>query len=318
MKNFKRFITKAILLVALLYVTRIAFQFPVEYFGLDMFTQSNSNKVFSKIDGIKILVVVGLFFALYFKQRINLISHPGFRIRSIFYILVAQFSVALYYGIRFINNYFDLNEGILLFLIISMKFIMLCIAFGFFVLGVFQYSYLRTFFTNFKKELSFAGICSVILYNMLIFFQKQWFFFSELISLILYSSLDKFYNVIYYFSKGAPVIQINDFAVSIGSPCSGIDSMLLFVAFSASLFALDHKQLNKKVSILFFIIGFVGVYFVNVLRLLMLILVGVHISPDLAVGLFHTNAGWIFFLIYFFIYYLIMKRFVYRVVEDRR
>jgi exosortase/archaeosortase family protein len=64
--------------------------------------------------------------------------------------------------------------------------------------------------------------------------------------------------------------------------------------------------------ILVFIIGLLGVYLVNVLRLLLLIIAGVHISPRFAIGLVHTNAGWVFFIAYFLCYYLIVRKFIYK------
>ena len=54
----------------------------------------------------------------------------------------------------------------------------------------------------------------------------------------------------------------------------------------------------------------------NVLRLLLLILVGVHISPELAVGIFHTNAAWVLFIVYFFFYYLIAQKYMYKKKEQ--
>ena len=68
---------------------------------------------------------------------------------------------------------------------------------------------------------------------------------------------------------------------------------------------------------LFYLIGIFGVVFTNLLRLFILILVGVEISPDLAVGLFHTNAGSIFFIAYFLIYYEITTRFCYKKISNK-
>ncbi|MEA3515425.1 MAG: archaeosortase/exosortase family protein [Nanoarchaeota archaeon] len=70
-----------------------------------------------------------------------------------------------------------------------------------------------------------------------------------------------------------------------------MDSILFFIAFFSALFVLDHNKIKRKSYIIFFIIGFIGMLFINVLRLLLLILVGLHISEELAGGIFHTNAA---------------------------
>jgi hypothetical protein len=106
-------------------------------------------------------------------------------------------------------------------------------------------------------------------------------------------------------------INIGDLSLAIGPPCSGIDSILLYLAFFSALFALDHKRIKKKTYAAAFVIGLVGVFFVNILRLLLLILIGVHMSADFAVGLFHTNAGWLFFVLYFLLYYVVIRRYIY-------
>ena len=111
---------------------------------------------------------------------------------------------------------------------------------------------------------------------------------------------------------------INDFAVLIGAPCSGIDSLFLFIAFFLGLFALDHKRIKAREYMIALVLGIFGVLSVNILRLLLLLLVGVHISPELAVGLFHTNAGWVLFVIYFICYYIVIRKFIYsRDKKDR-
>lgn len=312
--NFKKFIIKAVILFLAIYFTRVLFQFPVEYFGWKMLTQTNANKVFSKIDGLKIFASAGLFFALYYKKDIAAIAHNSLNLKkSLLFFITAELAVVLYYAVRFVNNYYDITGGLILYLILFLKLVALCAAFIFLTISIFQYDYILKFINNFRIALPIIFLVSIALYQILIYFQKQWFFFSEILSVTLYRALTPFYNVIYDLSQGVPILQINNFAISIGSPCSGIDSMLLFVLFFGSLFALDHRRLDTKMCIFFFILGFIGVYFVNVLRLLLLIIIGVHLSPELAVGLFHTNAGWLFFLLYFFLYFVIIKRFIYHV-----
>jgi exosortase/archaeosortase family protein len=312
-KNFRNFLIKLVLLVTIIFLTRVLFQFPVEYFGLRLFQQNDLTRLFNKIAGLEVFALVALFFGLYLRNKISKLDHPRFNWKkSVLFIVLAEITVAIYYFIRAAANYYSITSGLSLYLVWIGLLASLALAFIFFTIAVFDWDYLVSFIKIFKKELFIAVIAAIILYNLLILFQDQWLFFSTGVSNILYRLFSLFYQVNYYMGNSGPVIQIGTFGVAIGSPCSGIDSMFLFTAFFAGLFALDHKRLKKGLYILLFIIGFLGVYFVNVIRLFLLILAGIYISPSFAVGLFHTNAGWILFIIYFLCYYLIIKKFIYK------
>ncbi len=47
----------------------------------------------------------------------------------------------------------------------------------------------------------------------------------------------------------------------------------------------------------------IGLYLVNILRVYLLVLIGVLWSPVVAVKLFHTYAGMVFFIVYFLGFY---------------
>ncbi len=78
------------------------------------------------------------------------------------------------------------------------------------------------------------------------------------------------------------------------------------------LYFIYHKKLKIPLTIALFFIGALGMFLTNILRIFILFIVGAHISPDLAVGLFHTNVGWILFILYFFIFWYIASKFVYK------
>lgn len=310
-KNLKQFLTKIAILVAVIYFTRVIFQFPIEYFSLKLFQQTDASRVFSKIDGLKIATLVALFFGLYFKDRISKIKHPKFNFKKgLTNLLIAEILVAAYYGLRYLTNIFNINSGFSLQILQILVLIDLLLSAWFFSLSIFSYDYIKEFYSNFRTELAYTAGISVMLYNILIFFQNQWELFSGVVAWILYWTLSLFYPIVYHIGD-TPILSIGDFAVSIGAPCSGIDSMLLFVAFFAALFALDYKRIRKGRYILFFILGFIGVYIVNILRLFLLMLAGIHISPRFAVGMFHTNAGWVLFLLYFLGYFWLIRKFIY-------
>lgn len=312
-KNIKNFLVKVVILVALIFLTRVLFQFPIEFFSLKIFKQTAANILFNKIAALEVLAVVVFFFGLYYRKRISKINHPRIHwLKSIIFLVLGELMVAIYYLTRASTNFFSITGGLTLLAVQAAILASLAFAFIFFAIAVFDNNYLKKFIVEFKLPLIIAAIITVLLYFLLIFFQDQWLFFSSSVSNLLYHSLSLFYPVKQFFVDSTPILQISDFAVSIGAPCSGIDSMFLFTAFFAALFALDNKRIKKGTYIISFIIGLIGVYFVNVLRLFLLLIAGVEISPRFAIGLFHTNAGWIFFIIYFLCYYLIIRKFIYK------
>jgi hypothetical protein len=134
--NFKRFIIKVIVLVSAIFLTRVIFQFPVEYFNLALFKQTFATRAFSKIDALKILAAVGLFFAFYYRKRIARIKHPKISIaKTIIFSASAIALVAAYYAFRYIVNLYTLEiPTILSFSIVT---IILASSFLFFILAVF-------------------------------------------------------------------------------------------------------------------------------------------------------------------------------------
>ena len=307
-KNLKRFLINLTALTILLFLTRVIFQFPVEYLQLSILKQNYASRVFSKIDALKILMVLGIFFTLYYKKKISQIPYQRFNLKQfITYLIVGEFFVFIYYLIRAVNNLYHIP----IFILWPIILIIFALAFLSFIAAVFNKTYLKQFYKIFKKQLIYLAVSGFILYNLLIFFQNQWELFSFTASILLFIILKPFYPITLAFAAKTPILAIGSFAVSIGAPCSGIDSMFLFFAFFAGIYALDHKKIKNNFFPLF-IIGFIGVYIVNILRLLLLLLVGIHISPELAVGLFHTNAGWVFFVIYFLLYYWLIKRYIYK------
>lgn len=316
-KNLKRFLMKALFVIGLVILTRALFQFPIEYFNWDIFDQSQVNRAFSKIDLLKVITLVAIFFGLFFKERISEITHPRFRaLPFIGYMILAQVLVMAYYGIRALTNMHPVSEVMAWILWLGIV-VILGLALASVVIAVFQRRYVSDFTKAFRKEIIIAILASVILYNVLIAFQNQWLIFSRSIGYAIFWLLSPFFDAVYYMGPIAPVLEVGDFGVAIGAPCSGIDSMLLFFAFFSALFALDYHRLRKISYGVLFVMGLGGVVVVNILRLYLLILVGIYISPRFAVGLFHTNAGWIFFVAYFLLYFLLIRRFIYKKAKPR-
>jgi exosortase/archaeosortase family protein len=311
-KNIKYFIIKSILLIAVIVFVTFLFRFPMDYFHLRLLSMDNVNRLFSKGDALKVLALTILFFALYYKERIAKLRHEKHSvIKSVVLILAGIVSVGIYYFLRYIANVNNISSGVYLYIIMIASLLSLIIAFALFTIGIFSFKYLKEFYFELKKPLWITLILAIIAYNLLMFFQGLWPFFSYTISKILFALFNPLFPT-YLDLSGTPILDVDGFSVSIGAPCSGIESLFLFAAFSIGIYLLDHKKIKHAPFIIFSIIGIIGIYFVNILRLFLLILTGLYVNPDFAVGLFHTNVGWILFVIYFLFYYYIMKKFIYK------
>jgi exosortase/archaeosortase family protein len=309
--NFQKFLAKVIIFGAAIFIIRMVFQFPIEYFRLDFFRETAQTRVFSKIDALKVIVFVGIFFALYYKNQLESIKHKKqSTLRTALYTAAALTAVIIYYSLRFMTNIFMIEQGAMLQLIIAGKALMLLCAAVLLFAAVFQVPYAKELYRKLKKPIIISIIAIILLYFLLMWVQGLWLVFSSMVTITLSWILTPFYPVTIAFID-SPKMMVSGLSLSIGPPCSGIDSMLLYVMFFFALYALDHKRIERMRFATFFLLGLVGVFLVNVLRLLLLILIGVHFSPEFAVGLFHTNSGWLFFVLYFLLYYVVIRRYIY-------
>lgn len=112
-----------------------------------------------------------------------------------------------------------------------------------------------------------------------------------------------------YANPATYIIGIDDFAVHIARQCSGVEGMALvtaFVLFYGLLFRKDLHLTRYWLTVL--PLGLAFSVALNVVRIAVLILIGAHVSPELAVNGFHSYAGWLFFtLLALVLIYVIQK-----------
>jgi exosortase E/protease (VPEID-CTERM system) len=85
------------------------------------------------------------------------------------------------------------------------------------------------------------------------------------------------------------------FRVEVGVPCSGYEGIGLMAMYLVLYWSLFHNYLRFPRAYLLAPLGLAGVWVVNVLRIVALVWIGDRVSPALAVGGFHSQAGWIGF-----------------------
>lgn len=109
-----------------------------------------------------------------------------------------------------------------------------------------------------------------------------------------------------YNSGPAPLVSTENFSATVGPPCTGITSLILFTGLFLFVVMLDWKRINKKALLWIYPLGAAGMFIMAFLRLYLLFWIGANWSPKFALAGFHTNAGWLLFVGYFLVYFWFM------------
>jgi len=173
----------------------------------------------------------------------------------------------------------------------------------FLIIFAFGIKFSILFIKKLKKEIIISIIIFILALFFIIEFQKLWSYFSFVIAKCVYYLLNLTSQTTLSFSNNTPIISLNNFIVNIGKPCSGIDSMLMFIFLYVFIVGYDWKVLNKKKAVMVFIPGVISVFFLNIIRIYLLLVIGAFISSKFALGFFHTNASMILFLGYFALFW---------------
>lgn len=174
-----------------------------------------------------------------------------------------------------------------------------------FSIGWFSRSFIKQNF----KDIYFTAIIIIIFSALSWKLSSSWTLFS---TGVLYLTYFFFLATGFDVALIKPVsLRLVDFKVNIGAACSGITSFALYVALLTLFIVLEWKRINKKRLIPFLIIGAAGIYLVNTFRIIIIMLVGIYYTPELAVGLVHKNLGGVLFILYFFALLKGANRFLY-------
>jgi len=92
------------------------------------------------------------------------------------------------------------------------------------------------------------------------------------------------------------VIGTTTFRVEIAQPCSGYQGMGLMLVLISAFLLISRRALRFPRALWLLPLGCLLAYFANAVRLVALILLGTHVSEDLAAGAFHSRAGVLLFL----------------------
>ena len=115
------------------------------------------------------------------------------------------------------------------------------------------------------------------------------------------------------------VIGTATFQVKIEWPCSGFEGMGLMLVLIASFLVISRQVLKFPRALWLLPLGCLLSYLGNVVRIVVLIWLGSHVSQDLALGAFHSRAGLVFFLAEGFILIaLVLRSSLFSAVDRQR
>lgn len=112
---------------------------------------------------------------------------------------------------------------------------------------------------------------------------------------IAYTLLSLIYPDTFYDSTDY-VLGTSTFLVRIAPQCSGYEGIALITVFLALYLWLFRSEILFPYALLLFPIGILVIWLVNALRITLLITIGTSFSREVALGGFHSQAGWLGFI----------------------
>ncbi len=183
--------------------------------------------------------------------------------------------------------------------IFSIFYLQLLLGFTTLFAAVFNLKFIRRF-----KSGLFVILLAIILYmSGQILIENFWSYFSYTATFTL-SKILPLYTDTSYIDLETFHIQVKDFNVFIGPPCTGIYSILTFIflyLFTLSMIA-GLRKIDGFKAFLALLAGIAATFFLNIIRITTIIMVGAYHSKELAINLFHEYLSAIFLLGLFILY----------------
>ena len=124
--------------------------------------------------------------------------------------------------------------------------------------------------------------------------EEPWTLLAEPTLRLVYSLLGWVYSDVVY-QPEIFVVGTAAFQVEIFSPCSGYEGITLITLFLAGYLWLFRQELRFPQALWLFPLGIIAIWLANAVRIAALIAVGTSFSPEVALGGFHAQAGWVAF-----------------------
>lgn len=127
--------------------------------------------------------------------------------------------------------------------------------------------------------------------------RQFWGPMSELTFILAASLIYGLHPDLVFVDAESKLLGLGDFIVNIAPACSGYEGVGLVTAFTAIYLWVTRESFRFPRALLLFPIGAISIWLLNVVRIAVLIMIGHHWSPEVAVGGFHSQAGWLTFIV---------------------
>jgi len=120
----------------------------------------------------------------------------------------------------------------------------------------------------------------------------------EVVADLTFSAVSWCVRLLGYEIEANPVekqIWSDDFGISVAPVCSGVEGIALVTIFVTLYLILFRKELRFPQVLLLYPLGIAASALFNVVRISVLLVIGLEGNPALAVGGFHSHAGWLMF-----------------------
>lgn len=126
--------------------------------------------------------------------------------------------------------------------------------------------------------------------------QSLWTYLSDITFTLVALTLSFFSDGIYV-DYGNRIIGLNGFSVSVDTQCSGYEGIGLVIAFISVFLYSFRSEFKFPRALWLFPIGITTIWLFNILRIVVLVFIGSYWSEEVAVWGFHSQAGWIAFIL---------------------
>lgn len=168
---------------------------------------------------------------------------------------------------------------------------------GCWLLSLVSAEQLRYFIAREWKALLLTLIAAIVAWALSLYSQLGWEVMVDATLLLSASLLALFVPELFFVDTGQKILGLGDFAVNIAPACSGLEGIGLITAFTALYLYIERGSLRFPHVFWLFPIGAISIWLFNSVRIATLVALGYYWSPEVAVGGFHSQAGWITFIL---------------------
>ncbi len=147
-----------------------------------------------------------------------------------------------------------------------------------------------------KKSIAIAFIAGSAAWVFAYLSRNLWETLSDISLLVVHQLLLLFFDNV-FIDIDQRLLGVGDFIVEVGQACSGYEGIGMITVFTSLYLYLFRRELQFPNALILLPIGILTIWIFNFLRIGALIAIGAQISPNIALNGFHSQAGWLSFLL---------------------